>query len=514
MTITPAQTQNTTPIQHGSRLTRFLSGAGLNVLLVTVSGVLASFAFPPHEVWWLVWVSLLPLLIALRRTVAVRAAGWLMLWFGIVYLATSLTWLASIFSVGVIGVYTLATLPWVLFGLAYRSASGRWQGLLPALLAPVLFLAAEWLRCEGWYFQFSWGQLGYVFASCRRLDVLYPLIGVYGATFLVVLVNALLAEIVTARAALQRKALYLLPLGAAVLMLSLAMNQPIGSTTDLRDADRLFRVGIIQDESGVLESTKQQTLAIASAKPRLVVWPEYAVMDYPLSKLRILNGLQNLARQLHCTLVFGCKEHAAADTRVDVLRRRGMMLMEGSLFYNTALIIGPDGSILGTYHKTHPIQFFSDGVPGRAFPSFATPVGRIGIAICYDFDYASTTVRLVHNGAELLAVPTYDATDWTELQQRQHARMAQTRAAESARWVLRATSSGVSQVINPNGQVVAFLTSKLSAYAISSAAPRAELTPYIRYTYRLPMLCVWLSGLWLVWVIGQAVAAFVHFRRE
>ncbi len=388
---------------RSTAVVRFLCGAGLNVLLVVLSGVCMALIFPPVEAWWLAWVSLVPLLIALRRTVTIRAAGWLMLFFGIVYFACALSWLGEIFRGGVIGIYVLMTLPWIFFGLAYRLAAARTPGILLALLAPVLFLAAEWLRCEGWYFQFSWAQFGFSLTACRHGGVLYPFIGVYGVTYLMVLANAVLVELLLIRVPLSRKMLTIVPLTVIVLLLCCYLASPPGHPATTPASGRTLRVLIVQDENGVEENFIHETQSASASGVDLVLWPEYAVMDYPLARPRELREVQTLARNLHCTLVFGCKDHAPANARVDWLRRRGMLAMERSLFYNTALVLGPDGAVLGKYYKTHPIQFFSDGVPGRAFPSFATPAGRLGVAICYDFDYASTARRLVQHGARTAA---------------------------------------------------------------------------------------------------------------
>ncbi|HEX2949036.1 MAG TPA: nitrilase-related carbon-nitrogen hydrolase, partial [Armatimonadota bacterium] len=157
-----------------------------------------------------------------------------------------------------------------------------------------------------------------------------------------------------------------------------------------------------------------------------------------------------------------------------------------------------DGRVLGTYHKTHPIQFFSDGVPGRTYPTFRTAVGRIGIAICYDFDFAACPLRLVQNGAELLVAPTFDSGEWTDVQHTQHARMAQARAAETGRWVIRATTSGVSQVINPSGFVTAVIWSGEPDTTMGLAVPQRTQTLYMRVLHLLPMVCLVISTVWLI----------------
>ena len=476
----------------------FLRGAGLNIVLVFLSGLLASCIFLPHAIWWLAWVALVPLLIALRRTTAVRAAGWLMLLFGLVFFAGALPWLRTIFAGSVIGIYTLISLPLILFGLAYRALIGTiatWRSrnlafLVTILLAPVCWLAIEWLRCEGWYFRFSWAQLGFALTATARGFELYPHLGVYGVTFLMLLTNAVLVEILLVQQHRWKKMISLSLVLALIVLFSLYLNTPARNNSAQSTPTRTFRAAIVQNETGNLGDLKEQTLELASLKPALVVWPEYAILDYPLSDTQLLGELQALARTMDCTLILGCKEHLPDNTRVDWLRRRGMMTEEGALFANMALIIGPDGTVLGKYHKMYPIQFFADGVPGKRYSTFATPVGRLGIGICYDFDFASTPLRLVHNRAEILVSPTYDSIEWTALQHDQHARMAQARAAETGRYLIRPTTSGLSQIINPTGRMTAVIPNGDPGAASAIVHTRRQQTLYVRVLYRLPHLCL------------------------
>jgi apolipoprotein N-acyltransferase len=186
-----------------------------------------------------------------------------------------------------------------------------------------------------------------------------------------------------------------------------------------------------------------------------------------------------------------------------------MLLMEGDIYANAALVISPAGQVLGTYHKQHPIQFFSDGVPGRKSPIIPTPLGTLGVGICYDFDYAMTAVRMVHGGAELLVVPTFDATTWGNTQHAQHGRIAQARAAEAGRWVVRVTSSGETMLIGPDGHPTATIPNNAESAIAAVAAPRTGLTPYMRWAFALPYFCLALA---LLWAIGQVRTGFCAWR--
>jgi apolipoprotein N-acyltransferase len=476
-------------------------GVGGNIALVVLSGLMGALLFPPYELWWVAWIALCPLLIALRRTRGCAASGWLMLLFGLVFFASALPWIRQIFSGGMLGVYLLMTLPLVPFGIIYRALADRQPPWATIILMALLWVALDWVRCEGWYFQFSWGQLGFAFIACRKGGVLFPYLGVYGVTWLLVLCNAAVAEIVLMRQRGRARLLLLIACAAPVVALSLYLNLPPHAPA--HDAGA-FRVAMVQSEMGDLTALIRATRALQPEHPRLIVWPEYALVDYPLSQPDELRKLSQLAREMNATLILGCKQHLPATTPCDWLRRRGMMSEEGELFANTALIIGPQGNVLGTYQKTHPIQLFADGVPGTRFPSFATPVARLGIAICYDIDYAATARRLALHGAEVLVVPTFDAGNWSAQQHWQHARIAQARAAEVARWVVRPTSSGVSQIITPRGSNAVTITNGQLVTAIGEVTPSTDTTFYVRYTHYLPQVALIVVLFWVMaLIIGQ-----------
>jgi len=176
-----------------------------------------------------------------------------------------------------------------------------------------------------------------------------------------------------------------------------------------------------------------------------------------------------------------------------------MRQAEGDIYYNSALVIGPTGEVLGRYHKRHPIQLFADGVPGPGYPVFPTPAGKLGLAICYDLDFADTALSLARHGAELLIVPTFDAYDWGRVQQVQHARLALVRAAEVHRCVVRPTSSGVSQIIAPGGEQVTFLARGPASLTTGVVGLRDDRTPYVRGMWLLPYACLLMSVLVLAW---------------
>jgi omega-amidase len=109
--------------------------------------------------------------------------------------------------------------------------------------------------------------------------------------------------------------------------------------------------------------------------------------------------------------------------------------------YNTAVVIGPSGDILGTYRKIHIAgeekHYFR---PGDRIPVFDTPVGRIGIAICYDTFFPEMTRILALKGAEILCFP-YNA--WSGVENKDVVKhLSVARAAESRVFVVASNRVG------------------------------------------------------------------------
>lgn len=394
-----------------------------NALWAALSGVLGALLFYPYDLWFLAPVALVPLLLCLRRTETVRAAGYLALIFGWVMALVSLHWLWSIFSSGMIGVCVLIAAPWLLFGFAYRYLTDRFAPPVLLLATPVLYTALEWVRCQEWYFRFSWLQVGTSYVASQASQSTYPLLGIYGMTFLSLLVNAAIVAAVLQPE--RRRRLWSLA-GTAALVLVMAICFRVAwlvRTSHSSEDSSPISVLMVQSEMEDLDWLISQTQGYAQARPALTVWPELAVDDYVESDPATMQRLATLAKNMKTTLVLGCKSHVPAGVRCDWLRRRAMQQAEGNLYYNSALVLGPDGRTLGRYHKRHPIQFFADGVPGPGYPVFATQRAVLGVAICYDLDFPDTALNLTRNGAEVLVVPTYDARDWGPVQQMQHARL-------------------------------------------------------------------------------------------
>ena len=139
----------------------------------------------------------------------------------------------------------------------------------------------------------------------------------------------------------------------------------------------------------------------------------------------------------------------------------GLLERDGDALRNAAVFVGPDG-LIGSYRKTHLPFLGVDRfvVPGDALPVFDTPLGRIGIEICYDLRFPEVTRTLALKGADIVAHPTnfpMAAKIQTEL-------ITVARAAENRIYLLTANRVGKerwgefcgwSQIVDPYGKRLA-----------------------------------------------------------
>ena len=159
--------------------------------------------------------------------------------------------------------------------------------------------------------------------------------------------------------------------------------------------------------------------------------------------------LHDAAAELGVHVVYGAYERGAVRGRV----------------HNSAVLVGPDGSALGVYHKTHPFctEIVTGGgwvTPGDDSCVVETELGRIGLMICFDGDFPELARISALQGAELLARPSalLRSADIWELTNR-------ARAYDNHVYVVGANATGTdpagtlyfgnSMIVTPVAEVVA-----------------------------------------------------------
>jgi apolipoprotein N-acyltransferase len=270
----------------------------------------------------------------------------------------------------------------------------------------------EWLRGDAWYLRFPWYTPPHALAVAPPLIAGARWLGVYGLSLVIWLVAA-------AGAFRPWAYLAILVLPASWLLLP-ADGEP--------DRHAL----LVQVENGSVLSLLAD---VPEEKIDLAVLPELVYTQPPASVLSGRSGPGVLARKTSAPVVFGAVEGVYGEMP----------------FQNVAAVVGPNGQLLGMFPKQRPVPLMADGTPGDHRPVFAVEQGVLGVAVCYDFDAPAVSGSLVRSGATVLVAPTMDAMSWGRVQHEHHELLFRLRAIENDRWLVRAASSGRSEVISPRG---------------------------------------------------------------
>ena len=222
-----------------------------------------------------------------------------------------------------------------------------------------------------------------------------------------------------------------------------------------------MRVAVAQTEPKLGEKERNLDVCLArleeavAAGAELLVLPECAIPGYMFdSPEEALPFAEEIPGPSTEALADACR-------RLDAHVVCGLLERDGDLLRNAAVLVGPDG-LVGNYRKTHlpflGVDRFT--VPGDELPVYDTPLGRIGLEICYDLRFPEATRTLALRGADLVAHPTnfpMAAKVQTEL-------ITVARAAENRIFLLTANRVGKersgefcgwSQIVDPYGRRLA-----------------------------------------------------------
>ncbi|HZK82708.1 MAG TPA: nitrilase-related carbon-nitrogen hydrolase [Humisphaera sp.] len=363
----------------------------------------------------------LPCVFLLARLRSPRLAFYGGMGAGMAMYVPHLLFFRSVFGAAAFPLWLIAGLPIGIFllivHLTYRRLGMGWA----LFLTPVVWTGIEYFRSEVWYLRFAWLLPGQ--ASAFLPGVRMMAIGVYGLGF----VYAVAATFVISRGVMSRAIGVIATIILAALMY---FPQRPASPTDAP----LHVAGMqLEFPDAYTLPSAIERLALAHPDAQILVLSEYTFQGEPPPAVR------EMVRKHHRYLIVG-------GTRI---------LHDGS-FYNTAFVIGPDGHEVFSQDKSVPVQFVTDGIPASARHVWSSPWGKIGIAVCYDLSYARPMDDFVRQGAQGLIVPTMDLTVWGEYERRMlHGRMAPIRSAEYGIPTFGVWSSGVSQLTDRFGTVIA-----------------------------------------------------------
>ena len=511
----------------GDRAFSLILRVGLSVL----AGLLMVVSFPPFGWWWTAVVALALLTWVLVHPHTSLAGGFgYGLIFGLAFYLPLLPWISGLVGVG----------PWLALSVMealFPAAFGMFAVLVARLPGWTLWLACvwsmqEWLKSSVPFGGFPWGVTAFG-QTGGPLLVLAQWGGAPLVSFAVAVIATSLCALVLASTRrtggddARRPVGTMLASAAGIgaVLIATVVAAP-GVRRAAEQNDREITVAAVQgnvprlgldfnsQRRAVLDNHVRQTLQLAAdvkagraPQPRFVIWPENSSDIDPLANADAAEQITVAARAIGAPILVG----AVVD--------RPEATPDNPAASNTVIVWDPvSGS--GERHDKQIVQPFGEYLPWRSFfahlSSYADRAGYfvpgtgngvvhpdgipVGVATCWEVIFDRALRQSVRNGAQLLAVPSNNAT-FDQAMSEQQLAFAKLRAVEHGRSVIVAGTVGISAAIAPDGQELARTEFFTPAYLDMTVGLRTAQTPATRWTVPLQ----WLFVAAAVAAIGAAI---------
>jgi len=424
------------------------------ILLGALSGLAFMLAFPPYEIWPLIFIGWIPVLVAQNRIMppklsslptAIAIGIWLEGYMGPVFRPT--------------GSYMIY-LPLIAAVISFVVDLGkrkfnqlthyRWFVLEGAITWAGMEMIRLFIPIAG-----TWGFIAY--PLYRQTWFIQPasIFGIIGQGVLIMVINQALAlgiifwmdrgRDLTGETTIAPKTVsrWAYATGIALILwtaLSLALFQPAEAPTVTVAAIQPEISPIITGNRGeedllavIHQNMIDQTREAADQGAEFIVWPEGAMLFDPQVEDNL--NLTGLAEELGIHLAVGY-----------------VVILENGTFRNEATVIDPSGEFLGVFGKDHPVLFGGETSPTRGtYPVYDTSLGVLGTIICYDLDYTDTARKLAAQGVQLIGVPS---NDWGAIADKHYTHVV-FRAIENRVAMVKADGGYDSAIVDPYGQIKA-----------------------------------------------------------
>ncbi len=483
-------------------------------------GAITVLGYAPFSVYPLPLLTFGALFVLWQRASCAREAALLGFAFGLGWFGAGVSWVYI--SLNVFGAMpaplaaavTLLFCAYLALHPAIVGYLGRRFALPPALnwivFVPAVFTLLEWLR--GWVFTgFPWINPGYSQAPASPLAAYAPIFGLHGVTLLLFATAGTLALIALAEVRSRLHTLWPWPAALIVIWIAGAGLKTVAWTepTGTRISVSLLQGNINQDQKwreDHLRATLETYLAmVRSSDARLIILPETALplflRDVPTA---YLNALAEHAQRNNGDVLIGVPER-----------------LPGGDYYNSVVSAGT--AERQTYRKSHLVPF-GEFIPlrpvlGELVSRLAIPLQdfargsiaqqplavageQVAINICYEDAFGEEIIRQLPQATLLVNVSNV-AWFGRSIAPQQHLQIAQMRALETGRYMLRATNTGMTAVVNPQGVVEAVAPEFQSAVLTRTIAGMRGATPYVR----------WGNAMALTLCLLGIAAAFFTVRR-
>ncbi len=459
--------------------------------LAALAGAMLPLSFAPFHAWFIAF-PLYATLFFLWDGQTPREAAWRGFIFGFAAFATGTYWLyISVHVFGgapvlvavllMLGLFWLMAMFFAVSGYLARlidSESPAWRW---CVLWPAIFILFDWAR--GWWFTgFPWLSAGYGQIDGPLMPWI-PVLGVYGVTFVTVVLSGVLLTLIRGK---NRDRVIAVGIFLVVLGSTWALHDRAWTTALDEDLRVSLIQGSIPQDKKWLPEQRQPTLDLYAAltleqsDADLVIWPEVAVPTLKLVVQDYLDELDAKAKERNIQIYLGVL--TLGDEREQ--------------YQNSLIGLGRHDA---QYHKRHLVpfgeyfpvpRFVRQWMRGAGLPNQDTlpgsyeqqplPLGEYLLApsICYEDSFGEEQ-RDFLPAAHFLVNVSNDAWFGTSIAPDQHLQIAQIRALETGRFNLRATNTGITVVISPSGKILQRLPQFETGVLNAVVHPYVGATPYV-----------------------------------
>ncbi|MHB8483673.1 MAG: apolipoprotein N-acyltransferase [Nitrospiria bacterium] len=489
----------------------FKKALQLDTLLAVFTGTSLIFIFPKWDQEALAWVAFIPLLLSLEKKFPARAfyLGWVA---GVVFFFGSLNWIiTTIVTYGQIswitGFFAFSLMVIILslyfgafaWGIAYCSNILHFP---KTIYIPTLWTALEFIRGH-FFIPFPWVSLGYSQYLHLPLIQISDLTSVYGISFLIMLVNTVLFEIIAVfyfhgKEASPSSRFSWLPLACTLfvflLVLSYGYIRLIPPDVPAKSVKISVVQGNIDQNKKWDEKFRNKTLSYYEDlsreadknHPDMIIWPETSVPFLFEQELKYQTELKRFVKDLRTPLLFG----SPSVTRSS----------RGEEWFNSAYLLNSDGNRVDRYDKMNLVPFgeyvpfqsllffvnkITEGIgdfrSGERHTVFQLPNHPFGTLICFEVIFPELFRQFVNKGAVFMTTITNDAWFGRSSAPYQHFSMVVFRAIENRTPIARAANTGISGFIDSRGKIEEMTPLFVSAQLTYELKYYGERTFYTRH---------------------------------
>jgi apolipoprotein N-acyltransferase len=397
-------------------------------------------------------------------------------------------------------------LAWSLTGALHGYVYGRFIAGVPSGLIlgfPAIWVLSEWVR--SWLLTgFPWLFIGYGHLS-SPLAGYAPLVGILGVSFSVVLNATLLYRFM-----LSRNYLYLVFV-AATWLLGFVLHEH-DFVVEKEQVKVVAVQGNIDQHTKWRRNMVMPILKLYSGltEPEwgaaLIVWPEAAITVFRENAGLILEDLDRRGKQSGSSLLLGVPGRDSdgnfLNSAISIGQGKGIYIKRRLVPFGEYV---PLENLLRGLIKAFDLPM-SHNRPGKSDqPALMAGDLKLSVSICYEVVYPEL-VRSTAHLPDLLVTISNDTWFGTSIGPAQHLQMAQMRAIENGRYLIRATNNGITALVNHKGEIVDSLPQFEPGVLRAKAGIMTGVTPFHRFG-QVPILVLCFTLL-----LGMAFLRFVNIR--